>query len=466
VQKPPFPDNEQARLSALRQLQVLDTAPEDRFDRITDLARRFFGTPIALVSLVDADRQWFKSRIGLDACETPREVSFCGHAILTEETFVVRDAASDGRFSDNPLVTGEPFVRFYAGHPLVAPGGERIGTLCVIDHVPRPFTEADAAALADFAALVEAQLADVELLRLVRDLAESEDQFRSVFEDAPIGMAVVDLDGPLPGRYLDVNPALCQMVGRTREEMLTLSFLDVDHPDERETSRTALAALRNGARVVRGREKRYVRADGSELWVSVNASLIGECLPGDCRAVVHVEDITIRRHAEAELARMALHDPLTGLPNRILFTDHLEMALADLDRSGGLVAVMFVDLDGFKEVNDSHGHNVGDRVLVEAADRLRRAMRHSDTLARYGGDEFAAVCRALNESGEAAEIGRRLAGAMDPPVFIDDIEIRLGASVGVAVTDRTDHDVAALLSEADAAMYRAKSAVGRAAVGA
>lgn len=157
-QVPPTPAEEARRLQALHELAILDTAPEERFDRITRLAARFFGVPIALISLVDHDRQWFKSRSGLQVAQTSREVSFCGHAILQDETLVVPDALADDRFADNPLVLSEPRLRFYAGHPIVAPDGSAIGTLCLIDHAPRFFGAAQIKALRDMAALVEREL--------------------------------------------------------------------------------------------------------------------------------------------------------------------------------------------------------------------------------------------------------------------------------------------------------------------
>ena len=142
MRKPPVPINETQRLRRLMTLRVLDTPSEERFDRITRLAKRLFDVDICLVSLVDSERQWFKSKQGLDVCETPRAVSFCGHAIVKEELFVT-DASRDDRFSDNPLVTGEPHIRFYAGVPVHGPGGHRVGTFCIIDSRPREFWRPD-----------------------------------------------------------------------------------------------------------------------------------------------------------------------------------------------------------------------------------------------------------------------------------------------------------------------------------
>lgn len=163
MKTPDSPPDEALRLTALEELKLLDTPPEERYDRITRLAARTFDTPIALVSLIDQDRQWFKSRHGLEAPETARDISFCGHAILREETFIIENALNDERFADNPLVTGAPNIRLYAGAPLHDRHGYRIGTLCVIDNKPRLFSEDDKTTLRDLADLVEREFGIGEL---------------------------------------------------------------------------------------------------------------------------------------------------------------------------------------------------------------------------------------------------------------------------------------------------------------
>lgn len=160
MEKPPLPHNENDRLHALRRLLILDTPPEERFDRIAAFAASEFDMPIVLLSLIDEGRQWFKARVGMDTCETDRGISFCAHAILQETIMVVSDVALDERFFDNPLVTGEPHIQFYAGAQLKLPGGENIGTLCLIDRVPRQLDDIDLAILGSLR-----DLAVEELLR-------------------------------------------------------------------------------------------------------------------------------------------------------------------------------------------------------------------------------------------------------------------------------------------------------------
>ena len=163
MKKPDIPIDEVARLNALRSLNILDSPSEERFDRLTRLTKRIFGVPIALVSLIDEDRQWFKSSVGLNVNETPRDISFCGHAIHGDDVFIIPDATKDQRFADNPLVLDEPYIRFYAGYPLKSLDGSKLGTLCILDRKPRSLSEEDLQTFKDLAAIVESELAAIEL---------------------------------------------------------------------------------------------------------------------------------------------------------------------------------------------------------------------------------------------------------------------------------------------------------------
>lgn len=172
MNKAPIPTNDARRLKVLWQYEVLDTVPEEIFDDLTELASAICESPIALISLVDESRQWFKSKVGLTASETSRDASFCAHAIMQPDLFIVPDAMKDGRFKDNPLVVADPKIRFYAGAPLVTPDGHALGTLCVLDKRPRELTAAQERALRVLARLVVTQL---ELRRHSKELAKARD---------------------------------------------------------------------------------------------------------------------------------------------------------------------------------------------------------------------------------------------------------------------------------------------------
>ena len=213
MKEPDKPANEKERLGSLRSLEILDTGAEERFDRITRMAARLFDVPIALISLVDENRQWFKSRVGLDACETGRDISFCGHAILGNETFVIENALQDERFRDNPLVTGAPEIRFYAGVPLRYLNGNKLGTLCIIDRKPRTLSDEDLTALRDLADMAEGELGAIQLAT-IDDLTKISNRrgFITLAQSSlslcarqgvPVSLAIFDLDEfkPINDRY-------------------------------------------------------------------------------------------------------------------------------------------------------------------------------------------------------------------------------------------------------------------------
>jgi len=181
--KAPLPDNEAARIAALQQYNILDTAPEQTFDDITKVAAYICGTPIAIMALIDRERQWFKSRIGQPAQETPREQAFCAHTILQTELLEVEDARNDGRFSDNPLVLGSPHIRFYAGAPLITPSGHALGSLCVIDKQPRKLEPAQKECLESLARMV---MTTLELRRVSSELANTMGKMKTLSGLLPI----------------------------------------------------------------------------------------------------------------------------------------------------------------------------------------------------------------------------------------------------------------------------------------
>jgi PAS domain S-box-containing protein len=221
----PIPADEQARLDALRALNVLDTPAEERFDRITRVAAHLFGAPMAMVSLVDADRHFLKACVGLDRATIPRDIGFCSHAILTDEPLVVEDTHADERFVDNPLVTGPPHLRFYVGEPLRAPGGARVGTLCVLDHEPRRVTRAELDALRDLARWVESELANIELGAALAAQREGDELVEGILRATVEGIIGMDREGCI----VFANPAAVRMLGWSEDELIGHVAHDLFH---------------------------------------------------------------------------------------------------------------------------------------------------------------------------------------------------------------------------------------------
>ncbi len=344
--KAPLHPNEAARLRALRQYAVLDTLEERAFDDITMLASLICETPIALISLVDSERQWFKSRVGLQARETPRELAFCAHAILApNDVLVVNDAELDERFGDNPLVTGDPRIRFYAGAPLVAPAGEPLGTVCVIDRRPRELSS--------------------EMIEALRALS------RQVVAQLELGRIVGELQ-------------------------------------------SATMELHSRQRQLEDYKKQLERAN-------------------------------------AELQAQSVTDTLTGVGNRRAFDQTLNEELKRACRNKTQVSLLLADIDKFKHYNDTYGHPAGDAALRQVAQILARHLRPYDVLARYGGEEFAVILPETDAEG-AMVVGERLRRAVEETTWPQRaITLSVGAS---SCLDSAA--AAALIAEADGALYRAK----------
>ena len=320
----PLPGNEIERLATLDDFRILDTQPDRRFDNLVEIATAHFGTPIALVSLVDADRQWFKAKVGLSASETPRKLAFCTHAITTPDVVtVIEDATLDSRFNTNALVTGDPGIRFYAGAPIVADDGSALGTVCVIDRKPRKFGPEDREMLARLA-----------------------DNARSLME-------------------------------------------------------------------------------------------------------LHRRNTMLREAAD--------RDPLTGLLNRRGLDREIEHAMG-ATLAGENCGLLYLDLDKFKHVNDTYGHEFGDALLRETARRLQSAVRQGDLVARVGGDEFVVLLIHPVDQSVLEHVSARVLRACADPVMMLDHEVALGVSIGAAQAPRDAVLPRDLLRVADRAMFDAKRA--------
>ncbi|HXR02380.1 MAG TPA: diguanylate cyclase [Pseudomonas sp.] len=454
----PIPPYEKERLEALRQLEILDTPGETSFDRITRLVARMLDVPIALVSLVDENRQWFKSRIGLEATQTPRELAFCAHAILQTTPLVVPDAAADERFRDNSLVTGAPHIRFYAGVPIRTSKGFAVGTLCAIDERPRQLTEEELSILRDLADIVSREVQLRENLMLARQqksrsdalFKASEAGYRSMFELASVGIALVAPDGG----WINVNAALCDIIGYTREELKNLTFQDITHPEDLNTDMGLLQQLVDNEIDHYQMEKRYLRKDDGPVWVSLSVTK-------KLSSEGHLEyfiSIIQNIQARKELEQEARHDALTGLYNRRALDAILPIAQARSDRSGLQLALMFIDLDDFKGINDTYGHDAGDDLLRTISARLQSCIRRTDCLVRLAGDEFIVILEGIVPGlEEAREVAKKLLAAIAEPIIIKADVIRSNASVGFSMYEPgSGKPPDELMREADRWMYKAK----------
>ena len=279
---PEKPVDESHRLAALHGLGLLDTPSDERFDRITRVARLVANVPIALVSLVDQDRQWFKSKQGLSACETPREISFCGHAILQDDPLIVRDSHLDSRFADNPLVTGAPYVRFYAGHAIHAPNGARLGTLCVIDTRPRELSIEQLHSLADLAAMVDADLLKLRLGMATRAARIGVYERSANFEDVWWSPEMWEIFGQNSNDFRPTWP----------------SWLGLIHDDDRERVRENAGNAKR-ARTSLSIQYRIVRPDGTIRHVQSIGSTTKQQQVEESRSISGVLlDVTARVESE------------------------------------------------------------------------------------------------------------------------------------------------------------------------
>ncbi len=282
-------------------------------------------------------------------------------------------------------------------------------------------------------------------------LAVTRERYAGVFEEAPMGIGLTTADGVL----VRVNRALADIVGYAPEQLEGVTLRSITHPDDWEATEENIRRLLGGEIERYSVEKRYLHADGHVVWVSVGTACVRDRGGAPVYLIGQVEDITERRVLRDRLAHDALHDQLTGLPNRVLFNERLEVALQQARRSARRVALLFLDLDRFKLVNDGLGHDAGDRLLQRVALRLESALRAGDLLARFGGDEFIVLCEVADEE-EAFEVAVRLKATMEQPLSDPEHEQFVSLSIGIALSSSEVDSGASLLRNADVAMYRAK----------
>lgn len=330
---PSLPDNETERLLSLQLTNLLDTPEQEVYNNITRLACQITAMPASMISFVDQDRQWFLSHTGLAAKETSRSIAFCAHAILGKELMEVDNALEDPRFNDNPLVVGAPFIRFYAGIPLVLSSGEALGTLCVLDTKPNHLAEHQREALKTLA--------------------------RSALSEIELRMQLVQL--------------------------------------EKETNK--------------------------------------------------------RKTAEAHIQHLSTRDPLTGLPNRFSFHENLELKLKAPERRN---AVIYVNLDRFKLINDNLGHDAGDDILSMSSRRLIQLLPDAYLIARIGSDEFAVIAPDISGATEALLVAENISATLSAPFELNGSQVFVSVSIGLSISPDDGDSAETLARRADLALYHAK----------
>ena len=446
----PLPHDEVRRLAALHAYDILDTPRESQFDALVSLAAYAFDVPIVLLTFVDEHRQWFKATFGstVAGSQTSRNISFCTHAILSpDRPMVVEDATKDVRFSDNPSVTGALQYRFYAGAPIVNIDGFALGTICILDTVARSISSRELDALSALAVAVASTL---ERGRSHAELVESQAHYRYRMELSPHISWTAGPDGLL----LELGPQIAVPIGQQVEQVDRRGWVEVVHPEDQfEFRHHRSEALRLGT--VFDREQRVRTADGNYRWFRIYAAPRRDADQKVIRWYGIAEDITARRVIQEKFQHLAYHDGLTGLMNRVRFRELLEGQTLS-GPNGRPFALLCLDMDSFKAVNDTLGHLAGDSLLQRIADRLRHCVRITDIVARIGGDEFFIVQTNLEKPEDAAALAERILAALAESLALENHVLSQTASIGITLYPQDAVDPDKLLQSADLALYRAK----------
>ena len=303
---------------------------------------------------------------------------------------------------------------------------------------------------------VEGEPALVQVFEYVAERRELEERFRATFDHASVGI----MHSSLNRQILAVNRKFCEMVGYTAEELQLGSVRRVHHPDDSDADQSFEKQLVAGEIDSFAFEKRYIRKDGSVFWANRTVSLARDEAGRPKYFIRVIEDISARKEAEKKLIYLAHHDALTALPNRTLIREHLAAALGRSARNDRRLAVLFVDLDGFKLANDTHGHEAGDTLLKVVANRLLTQLRQGDKVGRLAGDEFVLICEDLDDPTAISLLAQRIKDTLRQPVTFRETQLVVTASIGIAIGHGSSHSVDGLLVSADTAMYGIKSKGG------
>jgi diguanylate cyclase (GGDEF)-like protein len=455
----------------LRELGVLDRPADAELGAALRLACSLTGVPFAALNLLDTDRQLSLATVGAAASEVPRDHSVCARTSLRPGVFWSADLSADPDFSQHPFVNGDAgALRFYASAP-IAVDDVPVATVCVYDTRPGHLTGEQVNRLADLAELARGVILRGRFVRRAAELAIAAETARTelararafdraLLDSLSIGVVACDATG----QTTLVNKAMQSWLEEHRidgpVQDLAACGIDPDQPVPNLFEVDGVTPVRYGrtpmSRALRGelvRDAEQVAGapDRRPRRILTSAGAVHDDVGDLLGAVATVTDVTRQRELEEQLRQAALHDPLTGLPNRSLLLDRIGQVIAAQRRSGAPAALIYCDLDGFKRINDTVGHAAGDAALLDAAMSLRSAIRAGDTVARLGGDEFAVLCPGVRTAAEARTVIDRIDTALASGAT------PLRCSAGVALVEAGD-TAQALLDRADGQMYTVKRA--------
>ncbi|TKB03661.1 EAL domain-containing protein [Alteromonas portus] len=495
--------NERERLSALERLGIADTPVEARFDRITQLACRAFNCKFAFISFVEERRQWFKSSWNIDITETPKHEALCVHTIAQQDPLVIPDMLEDERFRDNPHVNGGSHFRFYAGVQLVFEG-HAVGTLCVLDDKPMQFSASQIQQLKGFGELVENELNKKDYNDLSDQLEEYQFKLAQTQKITRVRSAILEKVVNAESLHTVLHDIVYAIEAEYKEQICSILLLEngklkkgaapslpdfyndaIDGVEIGEgVGSCGNTAATNEPTIVEDisthpfwsswkgvAASAGVAACWSQPIQGANGEAIGtfaiyhreRAIPTAeekvlIRQFAHIASIAIERELANRLIwRQANFDALTGLPNRNLMLDHLQLAMKTADRENEKVAVVFLDLDNFKDVNDTLGHDVGDQLLVESAKRITQCLRADDTVSRLGGDEFVIILNGICGLSSIENVVHKLLSEIVKPFTLEFERVHTSASMGITLYPDDATNVKELLKNADQAMYGAKA---------
>lgn len=457
---------EEKRLKAVKNLEILDSPRESDFDDLVNLASMIFEVPISTVTILDSHRQWFKAAVGLSVQETPRDISFCTHAIQQYEPLVISDTTNDSRFVHNPLVVDEPYLAFYAGVPLRTSDDLAVGTFCIMDSAPRELSKHQIEILKILANQAMKLLELRTERNKYRDLVTEKEQINKQLDESNQRWQFA-LEGAGDGVWdwdIEQNKSFFsrrwkEMLGYADDELASSHevWFSLIHIDDREKVKSRLNSYLNKKLDEYKVEYRMLCKDQRYMWVLARGKVVARDATGLPKRMVGTHtDISDRKKAEEIIWNQANFDALTGLPNRRMFFDRLKEEVKRAARYKQMFALMFIDLDGFKEVNDTFGHKTGDNLLIQATQRVTQYIRNSDNFARLGGDEFTVILSDIENLDAVHSVAQKLLHTINLPYQLSIHKVIISASIGVSIYPNNNADADMLITIADRAMYEAK----------